>query len=82
MPPARLQPTLLWSNMALADVAGVAHALEESYRRPKSPLWGQMAREFALQFDWPKVIPYWAKLLEELDGGRRELALEFVGARD
>ena len=82
VPPARLQPTLLWSNMALADVAGVAHALEESYRRPKSPLWGQMAREFALQFDWPKVIPYWAKLLEELDGGRRELALEFVGARD
>lgn len=80
--PVRLFPSLLWAKLAEADPVGVHHALEECFRRPKSPHWASIAREFALQYDWKRVIvDYWAPFLAELDGGRRELALELEETR-
>lgn len=76
--PLRLQPSLIWGQFAEADALGVHHALEECYRRPASEHWGAMAREFALQYDWPKIIPLWGQYLDDIDAGRRQYALELA----
>lgn len=79
--PLRLFSTLIWSKMAEADPREIHHALEECIRRPKSPHWRAIAREFALQYDWKEVLPLWGEFLAEMDGGRRELALELEQVR-
>ena len=82
VPPLRIQPTLIGGGTALADVPGILHAMEECYRRPKSAYWTAIAREFALQFHWPTVVErYWKPFLAEMDGGRRELAMELEAMR-
>ncbi len=79
--PSRLIPSLAWSKQAEADPAAIEWALEECWRRPKSPHFAEVAREFALEYDWPVVTRnYWAPFLASLDAGRRELAAELTAA--
>lgn len=78
--PARMNFSIGGGAFAQADVTGIHHALEESYRRPRSSHFVAIAREFAEQYDWRAVMRfYWQPFLAELDGGRREMALELEG---
>ena len=75
--PLRLTPSMIWGKYAQADVEGIYHALEECYRRPKSPHFAAVAREFALQYHHEVIIPaHWGPFLAEMDGGRSRLARE------
>lgn len=76
--PLRMVPTLLWGKMAEADPVGIHHALEECYRESGNGWRMQAARDFALGYDWARVLPLWGDFLNEMDGGRRELAMELT----
>lgn len=75
--PLRHYFSRIGGRFAQADPAGIEHALEECYRRPKSSHWRDAAREFALQYDIKRVVrDYWAPWLQRMDQGRRERSLE------
>ena len=76
--PLRSYKSLLGGEFAEADPAAIEQALEECYRRPRIARvhYGQVAREFALQYDWPYAWEAWRGLLAELDAGRSQLDWE------
>lgn len=75
VPPRHMTMSLLWGQFAEADPQGIRHALEEAIRVPNPYHLREAAREFALQYDWPKVVAdYWAPFLLEMDGGRGDLS--------
>lgn len=79
--PLRLFPTLLWGKMAEADPAGVHHAMVECYRESGSQWRAQAARDFALGYDWSRILPLWGDFLAEMDNGRAGLAMELAMRR-
>jgi len=52
----------------VAGMSGILHAIEEAYNSPEMrKKFGKESREFALNYDWTKIMPVWFKFLETVE---------------
>jgi len=52
----------------VVGMSSMLHAIEEAYNSPeKRKKFGKESREFALNYDWTKIMPVWFRFLEAVE---------------